>query len=117
MRSASRQASSLRDSWEFVMGTSPRSSELEKQLRRVREEYLNAPNLRLMPAGAQRVFGLQPVRCMEILEALLGENFLRRTSDGLFCARRFCSAQRRVRSAKRARCRPTMSAMTPADAW
>jgi hypothetical protein len=66
------------------VSTSPRSSELEKPLRRVREEYLDAPNLRLTPSGAQRVFGLQPLPCMEILEALLVENFLRRTSDGLF---------------------------------
>jgi hypothetical protein len=66
------------------MSISPRSSELRNQLRRVREEYLDAPNLRLTPSGAQRAFGLQPLPCMEILEALLGENFLRRTSDGLF---------------------------------
>ena len=64
--------------------TSPRASELEQQLRRVREEYLDVPNLRLTPSGAQRLFALQPLRCMEILEALMGENFLKRTSDGLF---------------------------------
>jgi hypothetical protein len=67
-------------------GTSPRASELEQQLRRVRQEYLDVPNLRLTPSGAQRLFALQPLRCMEILEALMGENFLKRTSDGL-CAR------------------------------
>jgi hypothetical protein len=66
------------------MGTSTPSSELEEQLRRVREEYLDTPNLRLTPSGAQRLFGLKPLACMEILEALLGENFLCRTSDGLF---------------------------------
>ena len=55
-----------------------------QQLRLVREEYLDTPNLRLTPSGAQRLFGLQPFPCMEILEALLGEDFLRRTSDGLF---------------------------------
>jgi hypothetical protein len=43
------------------MGTSRRSSELENQLRRVRQEYLDVPNLRLTPAGAQRLFGLQPL--------------------------------------------------------
>jgi hypothetical protein len=61
-----------------------RSSELERQLRRVREEYRDAPYLRLTPSGVQRLFGLQPLRCVEILEALLEENFLWRTSDGLF---------------------------------
>lgn len=64
-------------------GTSPRSSEWEHQLRRVREEYLDVPNLRLTPSGAQRLFGLQPLRCVEILEAM-GEDFLKRTKDGLF---------------------------------
>ena len=54
------------------------------QLLLVREEYLDTPNLRLTPSGAQRLFGLQPLPCMEILEALVGENFLKRTSDGLF---------------------------------
>ena len=60
-----------------------RSSELEEQLQLVRQEFLDTPNLRLTPSGAQRFFGLQPLPCMEILEALLGENFLCRTSDGL----------------------------------
>jgi hypothetical protein len=66
------------------MVLSPRSSERERQLRRVREEYRNAPYLRLTPSGVQRLFGLQPLPCGEILEALLEENFLCRTKDGLF---------------------------------
>jgi hypothetical protein len=65
------------------MSTSIRSRELEEQLQQVRQEYLDTPNLRLTPSGAQRFFGLQPYPCMEILEVLLGENFLCRTSDGL----------------------------------
>jgi hypothetical protein len=66
------------------MDTLTRSVELEEHLQLVRQEYLDTPNLRLTPSGAQRFFGLQPFPCMEILEALLGENFLCRTSDGLF---------------------------------
>jgi hypothetical protein len=66
------------------MGTSPRSSDLADQLRRVRQEYLDRPNLQLSPSGFQRLFGLRPVQCVEILEAMLEEDFLRRTSDGLF---------------------------------
>jgi hypothetical protein len=66
------------------MGTSPRSSEFQDQLRRVRQEYLDTPNLQLSPSGLQRLFGLRPAQCAEILEAMLGEDFLRRTSDGLF---------------------------------
>ena len=67
-----------------AMGTSPRSPEFEDQLRRVRQEYLDTPNLQLSPSGLQRLFELRPVECVEILEAMLGEDFLRRTSDGLF---------------------------------
>jgi len=66
------------------MSTSPRSSELNDQLQRVRQEYLDTPNLQLSPSGLQRLFGLRPMQCVEILEAMLGEDFLRRTSDGLF---------------------------------
>jgi hypothetical protein len=66
------------------MVTPTHSAELEEQLLRVRQEYLDTPNLRLTPSGAQRFFELQPLPCMAILEVLLGENFLWRTSDGLF---------------------------------
>ena len=66
------------------MGASARSSERKERLRRVRQEYLDTPNLQLSPSGLQRLFGLGPSQCVETLEALLGEDFLRRTSDGLF---------------------------------
>ena len=66
------------------MVTPTRSAELEEQLLRVRQEYVDTPNLRLTPSGAQRLFELPPLPCMAILEVLLGENFLCRTSDGLF---------------------------------
>ena len=78
----------------LAMGTSPRPSEFEDQLRRVRQEYLDTPNLQLSPSGLQRLFGLRPVQCVEILEAMLEEDFLRRTSEGLFVRSR--SAQPNV---------------------
>jgi hypothetical protein len=68
----------------LAMDTSPRAPEFEDQLRRVRQEYLDTPNLQLSPSGLQRLFGLRPAQCVEILEAMLGEDFLRRTSEGLF---------------------------------
>ena len=37
------------------MGTSPRSPELEEELRRVRQEYVDTPNLRLTPLGSMSV--------------------------------------------------------------
>jgi len=66
------------------MGTSVRSSPLEELLQRVRAEYRDMPSLRLTPSQAQRLFGLEPSTCVAILEALLTEHFLFRTSDGLF---------------------------------
>ena len=68
----------------LAMGTSPRSSAFEDQLRRVRQEYRDTPNLQLSPSGLQRLFGLRPLECVEILEAMIGEDFLRRTGTGLF---------------------------------
>jgi hypothetical protein len=66
------------------MRTSARSSPLEELLQRVRAEYRDMPSLRLTPSQAQRLFGLDPSTCVSILEALLKERFLYRTSDGLF---------------------------------
>lgn len=66
------------------MGSFPRPVAPEALLQRVREEYREIPSLRLTPAQAQRLFGLEPFLCVAMLEALLTENFLSRTSDGLF---------------------------------
>ena len=53
-------------------------------LQRVRDEYEELPGLRLTPAQAQRLFGLEPAACAALLDALLNENFLSRTRDGVF---------------------------------
>ena len=66
------------------MVTSPRPDPPEDLLQRVREEYRDAPSLRLTPSQAQRLFRVEPVMCVAMLEALLKENFLFRSSDGLF---------------------------------
>jgi hypothetical protein len=62
----------------------PRSTEFGDLLRRVRGEYGEAPNLRLTPSQAQRLFGLDPPACVAVLDALVNESFLSRTQDGLF---------------------------------
>jgi hypothetical protein len=41
-------------------------------------------SLRLTPSQAQRLFGLEPLLCRAVLETLLHEHFLTRTSAGLF---------------------------------
>jgi hypothetical protein len=60
------------------------ASPLEERLQLVRADYDDSPNLRLTPSQAQQRFGLEPSACVEVLEALQTENFLYRTSEGLF---------------------------------
>jgi hypothetical protein len=65
------------------MGLS-RAARFDALLHRIRAEYREMPNLRLTPSEAQRLFGLEPSACHAALDALLTENFLCRTRDGLF---------------------------------
>ena len=60
------------------------ASPLEERVQRVREEYRDTPSLRLTPSQAQHMFGLRPSTWIEVLDALLTENFLSRTTDGFF---------------------------------
>ena len=53
-------------------------------LRRVRGEYLEMPGLRLTRAQAQRLWGLDPQICAEILDALTADGFLCRRDDGMY---------------------------------
>lgn len=64
--------------------TIPHSPPFEETMQRVRAEYGETPNLRLTPSRAQFMFALDPAACAAILNALLKENFLSRTGDGLF---------------------------------
>jgi hypothetical protein len=66
------------------MGISPRAVPSQDLLQRVRAEYLEMSSLRLTPSQAQRLFGLEPLMCSAVLEALQREHFLTRTSAGLF---------------------------------
>ncbi len=53
-------------------------------LRRVRGEYNEMPGLRLTPAQAQRLWGLDRADCDALLGALVESKFLFRTRDGAF---------------------------------
>jgi hypothetical protein len=53
-------------------------------VRRARAEYLEMPGLRLTSAQAQRLWGLDPRTCDELLAELLSAHFLARTRDGSF---------------------------------
>jgi hypothetical protein len=62
----------------------PCSPPLATLLHRVRDEYRDMPGLRLNKLQATRLFGVAPSVCAAMLRALVMENFLSRTGDGLF---------------------------------
>jgi len=66
------------------MITSSRSAPLAGLLQRVREQYQEMPELKLTKPEATRLFGVAPSVCAAMLRALVMENFLSRTGDGLF---------------------------------
>jgi hypothetical protein len=63
------------------------ASPFDALLQQVRAAYTDRPTLRLTPSQAQRRFGLEPLAWVAVLDALVAENFLARTSDGLFVRR------------------------------
>jgi len=67
-----------------AMITSPRSAPLAALLQRVREQYREMPGLNLTKPQATRLFGVAPSVCAAMLRALVMQNFLSRTGDGLF---------------------------------
>jgi hypothetical protein len=57
-------------------------------LRRMKGEYLDMPGLRLTPAQAQRLWGLDRESCQALLGALVDAKFLCKTRDGAFSLNR-----------------------------
>lgn len=56
----------------------------EEVMRRVQGEFLEMPGLRLTPAQARRLWGLDAAFCDALLFALVDAKFLFRTRDGAF---------------------------------
>ena len=56
--------------------------DLEPVVRRIRAEFLEMPGLRLTPAQATRLWGLEPDTCEAVVDVLVRREFLRRTSGG-----------------------------------
>ena len=56
--------------------------EFEAVLRRVRSEFVEMPGLRLTPAQATRLWGLEGEACQAVIEALIDASFLRWTPAG-----------------------------------
>ena len=56
--------------------------ELEGIVYRVREEFREMPGLRLTPAQATRLWGLDSDACRAVIETLVATDFLRWTASG-----------------------------------
>lgn len=58
--------------------------DVDDVLLRARGEYLEMPGLRLTPAQAQRLWGVDAPAARSVIEALLDAKFLRQAPDGAF---------------------------------
>jgi hypothetical protein len=56
--------------------------DVEVIARRVREEFREMPGLRLTPAQARRLWGLEQETCHAVIDALVAAAFLRWTAAG-----------------------------------
>jgi hypothetical protein len=57
---------------------------IDEVLQRIQGEYVEMPGLRLTPAQAQRLWGLERDVCDALLGALVDAKFLAQTRDGAF---------------------------------
>ena len=56
--------------------------ELDRIVYRVREEFREMPGLRLTPAQATRLWGIEQDTCREVIDRLVGSAYLRWTAAG-----------------------------------
>ena len=57
---------------------------IDNVLQRIQGEFSEMPGLRLTPAQAQRLWGLDRTVCEQLLDVLVKANFLSQTRDGSF---------------------------------
>jgi hypothetical protein len=57
--------------------------DLDVIVRRVREEFREMPGLRLTPAQATRLWGLESEMCDRVIDVLVASAFLRWTATGV----------------------------------
>ena len=67
---------------EWRMPCTTARMEFHSLLQRVRSEFTEMPGLRLTPAQAGRLLGLDALSCQQVLNALVQSAFLRWTPDG-----------------------------------
>jgi hypothetical protein len=56
--------------------------ELERMISRIREEFREMPGLRLTPAQATRLWGMEQATCAAVIERLVAADYLRWTNAG-----------------------------------
>ena len=56
--------------------------ELEPIVHRIREEFREMPGLRLTPAQATRLWGLEEKTCAAVIDSLISSDYLRWTQAG-----------------------------------
>ena len=56
--------------------------ELDRIVYRIREEFREMPGLRLTPAQATRLWGIEQDTCREVIDRLVGSAYLRWTPAG-----------------------------------
>ena len=56
--------------------------ELEPIVHRIREEFREMPGLRLTPAQATRLWGLEHDACRKVIDVLVAAEYLRWTPSG-----------------------------------
>jgi len=56
--------------------------DFDRTVRRVREEFLEMPGLRLTPPQARRLWGLDGEACQAVIDALVAAAFLKWTAGG-----------------------------------
>jgi hypothetical protein len=56
--------------------------ELERMVSRIREEFREMPGLRLTPAQATRLWGMESDACRQVIDVLVAAEYLRWTETG-----------------------------------
>jgi len=56
--------------------------ELERMVYRIREEFREMPGLRLTPAQATRLWGMEEKTCAAVIDRLVATSYLRWTEAG-----------------------------------
>ena len=70
--------------WDFDGPCGGEPVRIDEVLQRIQGEFVEMPGLRLTPAQAQRLWGLERDICDALLGALVDAKFLAETRDGAF---------------------------------